>query len=64
MITSACEWHWMVRQLFYKSNKFKLGYQQLTMWIVPRFGSAVKCGETGVAPGAQLGAEPGKKIFL
>ncbi len=29
-----------------------------TMWMVPRLGSVVKCGETGAAPGAQPGAEP------
>lgn len=31
-----------------------------TMWMVPRLGSAVKCGDTGAAPGAQPGAEPVK----
>lgn len=31
-----------------------------TMWMVPRLGSAVKCGETGAAPGTQPGAEPVK----
>lgn len=29
-----------------------------TMWMDPRFGSAVRCGETGAAPGAQPGADP------
>lgn len=28
--------------------------------MVPRFGSAVKCGDTGAAPGAHPGADPVK----